>query len=357
MSYLEERLQADLTGIRDFVWNLGEDVEQAVRDAKRVLLLRDEVLAYQTVLGDNPINRASRKCDRLCHAFIARHLPSAGHLREMAGTIRVNVALERIGDYAVTICREAMQLEEDLPGHFQLQLDEMSDECVDILRQSREAFRDQNAELAMALMKVAKRVEGKMDNIYGPLFDEGASLSARTMLVVFVVFSLLKRVTDQAKNICDQTVYTVRGVAKIPKVHRILFLDQQAAGRGLMAAAIGRKNHGGSAEFLIATPGATDQASGELLNFLDSNGLESEGLVSDTTEALVHDWGDFDVIISVNGSVYDYLEQLPFHTSAQRWDIDAALDGNHHEMFRELRARIDELMDLLVGDEVARADQ
>ncbi len=103
MSHFEQRLEADLEAIRDWVWALGSDVEQALRHAKQALLLRDEDLAYATVLGDGPINRKSRACDRMCHAFIARHLPGAGHLREIAATIRVNVALERIGDYAVTI--------------------------------------------------------------------------------------------------------------------------------------------------------------------------------------------------------------------------------------------------------------
>ena len=118
MSHFEERLEADLAGIRDWVWQLGGDVEQALRNAKQALLLHDEDLAYNTVLSDNPINRKSRACDRMCHAFIARHLPGAGHLREIAATIRVNVALERIGDYAVTISREAVQLKQALPKIF-----------------------------------------------------------------------------------------------------------------------------------------------------------------------------------------------------------------------------------------------
>ena len=123
MSHFEERLEADLTAIREWVWQMGNDVEGALLNSKRALLMRDEELAYATVLGDNPINRKSRACDRLCHTFIARHLPGAGHLREMAATIRVNVALERIGDYAVTISRESLQLSSDLPEKFIVQID------------------------------------------------------------------------------------------------------------------------------------------------------------------------------------------------------------------------------------------
>ena len=78
MSHLEERMEADLNYIREWVWNIGEDVEEALRNAKKTLILRDPELAYEVILGDHPINRASRRCDRLCHRFIARYLPGAG---------------------------------------------------------------------------------------------------------------------------------------------------------------------------------------------------------------------------------------------------------------------------------------
>ena len=108
MSHLEERMENDLNHIRDWLWKIGEDVEAALRTAKKTLVLRDSEMAYETILGDHPINRDSRACDRMCHTFIARYLPGAGALREMASTIRINVILERMGDYAVTICREAV---------------------------------------------------------------------------------------------------------------------------------------------------------------------------------------------------------------------------------------------------------
>ena len=116
MSHLEERMENDLNYIREWVWKIGEDVENALRNAKKTLVLRDPEMAYEIILGDHPINRASRRCDRLCHRFIARYLPGAGALREMASTIRINVILERIGDYAVTISREALQLRRSCPS-------------------------------------------------------------------------------------------------------------------------------------------------------------------------------------------------------------------------------------------------
>ena len=110
MSHYERRLEKDLKQIRKGVRNLAKQVGTALKNAIDALLSGDEDKAYSTVLGDTRINRVSREIDRLCHAFIARHLPSAGHLRLISSVLRSNIALERIGDYAVNISRESRQL-------------------------------------------------------------------------------------------------------------------------------------------------------------------------------------------------------------------------------------------------------
>ena len=109
-------------------------------------------------------------------------------------------------------------------------IDGIADDSIEILSGSRTAFREGNAERAIALMQAAKRMEGRMDGFYDELFAQDDRMDATTMMVIFVVFNMFKRVADQAKNICDQTVFAVRGVAKLPKVYRILFLDQPAQG-------------------------------------------------------------------------------------------------------------------------------
>lgn len=354
MSHFEERLEADLGRIRDFVWKMGDAVENALRQAKQALLFRDAELAYATVLGDNPINRDSRACDRLCHTFIARHLPGAGHLREMAAIIRVNVALERIGDYAVTISRESLQLESALPEKFIVQLDLLADESIQILHEARKAFRDDNAESALTLMKMAKQVENNMDTIYDQLFAEDNGLAARTALTIFVVFNLLKRVADQAKNICDQTVYAVRGVPKVPKVHRLLFLARPGSGLGQLAVAIGRKNFPTEARFEAATPGVAEPLSEALRSFLAETGLPDDGLETRKLEHLEHDLSAYDLLIALEGKYGDYVEHVPFHTSALSWSPPAAGEtGDFTGAYRALLAEIQALLDLLVGDEGA----
>ncbi|MFC1776034.1 phosphate uptake regulator PhoU [Pseudomonadota bacterium] len=349
MSHFEERMEADLKIIRDMVWKIGEDVEAALHNARKVLVLRDSELAYKTVLNDHPINRETRECDRLCHTFIARHLPGAGPLREMASTSRVNVTLERIGDYAVTICREALQVTSPLSPQLNNYVDSVFDESISILSDSRKSFRDGNAEMAIALMKAAKRVQGKMDGVYETLFAEDDRMDGATMMAVFVVFNLLKRVADQAKNICDQTVYAVKGIAKIPKTYRILFLAQPGSGLGQLATAIARKNFPASGYFASATPGAEEPVPDILKAFLVDRALPDEDLVTEQLEVLKHDLDDFFVIVSLNSRFEDYLPKVPFHTSALSWELPGGSDIKQN--YVELHEEIQQLMTLLAGDE------
>jgi phosphate transport system protein len=348
MSHLEERMETDLNYIRDWLWKLGDDVEDALRRAKKILLLRDVDQAYDIILGDLPINRASRQCDRLCHTFIARYLPGAGALREMASTIRVNVVLERMGDYAVTISREALQLEAPLPERFSSRIDLLADDAIEIMSEARKAFREGNAERAIGLMKAAKRMEGRMDTFYDELFAADDRIDHATMMVIFVVFNMFKRVADQAKNICDQTVFAVRGVSKLPKVYRVLFLDQAGSGIGQLAAAIGRKNFPETAEFSVATPGGSDALEEDLRGFLVETGLPDEDLATESLEALERDFSDYTVLVSVNGRVPDYVQKVPFHSSALNWSLPA--DADRAAQYRFLRDEIISLVTLMAGE-------
>ena len=348
MSHLEERMETDLNAIRDWVWKIGDDVENALRQAKKTLVLRDPDLAYEIILGDHPINRASRRCDRLCHRFIARYLPGAGALREMAATIRINVILERIGDYAVTISREALQLRKPLPDKYAQRIDDAADTAIEILSESRQAFRDGNAEQAIALMNATKRLDARMDSIYDDLFEKDSELNRTSRVVIFAVLTVLKRVADQSKNICDQTVFAVRGIAKLPKVYRILFLDKKGSGLGQIATAIGRHNYADIVDFTVATPGGTDPLSKDLRQFLQEAGLPDDGLRTEPLEALELDLADYDVVVCVNGHYHDYVQRMPFHTSALNWPVagESATDA-----YRDLRSRITDLVELLAGPE------
>ena len=359
MTHYEERLEADLERIKQEVELLAASVSAALQGAMRSFLAGDEEGAHETVLGDYPINRASRNLDRLCHAFIARHLPSAYHLRLMSSIIRVNISLERIGDYAVTIAREALQLTDPPGSSTGQQLTALTHQVESLLDDAVAAFVDGNAESARALMSIPQQVEISMDGVYDGLFDSGKNRTRRVMVVYFVVFGLLKRVADQAKNICNQTIFAMTGEIKPTKVFSILFVDETNSYRSQMAEAVARKRYPNSGKYVSAGRNPSTIVDPMLLEFLDDLGVDASDISCNGLDAVENDLVFFDVIVSLDKKVRKYFLDTPFHTSTLRWKIDTLAEGldeeqkqaQFEETYRELTVKIDELMQLLVGDD------
>lgn len=356
MSHYEKRLAHDLSVILDRVSALSTQVGRALLNSQEALFSGDETTAYRTVLGDHVINKASREIDRLCHAFIARHLPSAGHLRQMSSIIRVNVALERIGDYAVTIGRESVQRSCPPTGNLAKELHSLGEEARRLLGESVSAFNEGDAEKARVLMPLPERIESAMDGVYSELIEHSTGREPRDIVADFVVFNLFKRIADQAKNICDQTVFATLGEIKPPKVFHILFVDEVNSVNAQMAEALARKRFPNVAEYANAGQEPLDNASPQLLEFLETRGVDAEGLTTRGIDSAALSLASYDVVVGLAKPLKENFPQLPFHTSALSWDLPG--DSSEHdeateglaEVYRVLVAEIDDLMGLLLGE-------
>ena len=159
MKHYEKRLEQDEQDIRDNTAAIAAMVGEALKNAVHAVRTGNHKLANLTVLGDGEINRAVRAIDRDCHRFIVRHLPSAGHLRLMSATIRAVIALERIGDYAVSIARVATRLSAPPDQHLAAAVENMAAESGEMLERAMQAFVEGNAEQAKAIKVMADQVE------------------------------------------------------------------------------------------------------------------------------------------------------------------------------------------------------
>jgi phosphate transport system protein len=355
MSHLEARLAHDLEHLRGEVSTLSRMVQEAIKQSVHALQTGNTKLAYATVLNDLPINRKMREIDRLCHQFIAVHLPSAGHLRLISSIIRTNIALERIGDYAVTIAREAVKLSQSkgVIQHDSLEL--VAGEAELILEQAMSSFNEGTADAAKATMKQAEKLEQNLEGIYKRMLSDESELAMRDQLAIFIVFNQLKRVADQAKNICEDAVFAVTGDPKSPKIYDILFVDETNSLASQMAVAIARKNYPNSGHYSSAGQSPADTLDKEMIAFMDGRGLSLQDAktrpISDITfdELVSHH-----IIVSLDNPISNYFEEIPFHTTVLEWDIgplpEAGDNGGFESLYRELAVRISDLMTLLRGE-------
>jgi len=355
MSRLEERLHKDLTHIRDELAAQAERVIEAVNDAIRAVQTGDRELAFATVLADHPANRAMRRIDQLCHSFIAVHLPSAGHLRMLSAAIRVNIELERIGDYAVTIAREAVQLSTPPAGVTAREIERFAGEALLMLRQAVKSFNELNAEAAKTTMAIAEPVEHDLEGVYSGLMGCGTEERMKDLFATFIVFTQLKRVVDQAKNICEETVFAVTGKQKAAKRYNILFIDDDNGLLSLMAESIARTNRPEAGRYRSAgaTPAAAVNA--DLAAFLKERGADCSECEPSAISALTAaEVAEQHVIVSLGGPVESYIEKIPFHTSALRWEVEPPAAGDRPALeaaYRDIALHVTDLMDLLRGEE------
>ncbi|MCG6869770.1 MAG: phosphate signaling complex protein PhoU [Gammaproteobacteria bacterium] len=357
MSHYEERLEEDLGKIHQRIADMARDTSLALKNAVHALQTGDHELASKTILGDHEINRTMREIDDMAHGFLAVHLPSGGHLRFLSSVIRANIAFERIGDYAVTIARVSEQLSAPPSGEIGRELERISNQAQTMLRQAISAFDEQNAEMAKATMVMEREMEYDLDTVYGELTQNTEMQKVKGLLGIFAVLSYLKRTADQAKNICEDTVFAVTGETKAAKVYNIVFLDEDNATLGQMAEAMARKTFPNSGNYASAgrNPAAAIDATME--RFMREHGCDLSGARPKPIDLTHQELAEKHVVVSLQGPVKSYLPELPFHTTGVEWELDgiptgqdeSATNAEWESLYRDVAVRVRDLMETLRG--------
>ncbi len=359
MTFYEQRLATDREEIQRRVVAVGRQVTAAVRESVRALLEHDEAACARVILGDLPINREVRAINRQCHRFIARHLPSGSHLRFVSAVLQMNVALERIGDYAVTIAREGVQLPAAPRGRLAEELQELTDQATTVLGHALDAFEGQDASLARMTKPEAKSVGRTFAQTYRELTQQGSDLPLPQALAMLNVFHRLERVGDQAKNLCEDTLFELTGEAKPPKQYQVLFVDARATIAAPLAAALGRKTFPESGQYTAAGYQPGDALDPALLSLANELALEVPG--PQPLPAQLQDLEQFHVIVGLTPGVRRELPAVPYSTAFLQWEVPRLADASSgadlpeklRELSRELSNRIHDLMTTMRGEDAS----
>ncbi|GAB4144035.1 MAG: hypothetical protein Fur0037_11790 [Planctomycetota bacterium] len=349
-THYEARLQKDLDWIEDLLGIVGAGTEQAIGDAVKAVTTLDRDLAAKTVLGDYVINRQTRELDWLCHAFVARHLPSAGHLRFVSSVMRLATALERIGDYACTISRTASQLSAPPTPQAQRDIEVIGEHARKELHDSMRAFLSRDVARAQVLIQEAASFTHNFDRVFEHLAREGDEGLRPTieLFALMATFNRLDRVIHQAKNICEETVFVCTGRMKSERRFEILFVDRDGRGAGHLAENFARKAFPRSGNYRCASLEPAQEIDPSFVEFAERNGLDLSGAWPTPFSALASNLSSFQIVVCLEKGLRDILGKIPFHTTAIEWDLDPS--AKPEDAYKTLTPRIRELMELLRGE-------
>ncbi len=360
--YLEESMQRDIDRIRGRVLEMADRAENALRSALQALLTNHRQQAYTIILRDQFIDELEKEIDQLCLEFLVRQQPAGAHLRFAYATIKINAELERIGDYGESIARQVLKLSAlSAPSPSYERFVEIAHLAIPMLRDAVRAFVNQDAALARSTIFIEEKVNTMRDRINSELLyaEKTGRIGLETLTPLAQIARRYERVSDQAKNICEEVLYMCTGeYSKHAGADgfRILFLDAHNSGSSQLAEAVG--NSLGLPKIQFSSAGLDSQPlDPPLVAFLAGKGIVLTGKASQAVESIPN-LEQFQVIIALTPEVRASFKPAKTKTILLDWptvdpdlethspeQIQAAYEANFHY----LRAQIKDLAEAIIG--------
>lgn len=206
-------LDRDERDVKDAVLRVGSLVDGQIRAAVRALVARDPEAAGLVSRGDAEINAAQRAITDAVAVTIATQAPVARDLRMLLALDHVAHELERIGDHAAAIARQAVRLADAAPFAEAARISEMGNVAAKLVAGALTALVDGDDAAARAVAAE----DDELDHLYRDVFAsvvEGmrrdpAFVEPGTRLILAAHW--LERIGDRATNVAEDVVHLVTG--------------------------------------------------------------------------------------------------------------------------------------------------
>lgn len=203
-----------LDKLKTMVLALGELVGRAVEDAIAAVERRDTNLAARVIAKEAEIDLQEVDLEEECLHTLALYQPVASDLRFIVALITINKDLERIGDLAVDLAEEALQLAEtSATDRVPFDLVGEGRRVRDMLQKSLRALIHVDAGLAEQVRTADDEVDSihrqacrRIEQAIGDRPDDVSRL-----LSLLEITRRLERIADHAVNIAEDVIYMSRG--------------------------------------------------------------------------------------------------------------------------------------------------
>jgi phosphate transport system protein len=206
-------LQEELDQLEAALQEEGAHVLRALRGAMNALLQSDVELADEVIAFDDEIDTTYLGIEEGIQSLLARQTPVAVDLRLVLAILHINLHLERMADYCVTIAK-LTKLVRDVP-HDQTILEgfeEMGNRAEEMIRVALDSFRDRNVPRAESLVDLDELIDRANRRVVGHVLSLGGDPALREWgLRMIIVSRCVERIGDHAVDIGEQTAFLVSG--------------------------------------------------------------------------------------------------------------------------------------------------
>jgi phosphate transport system protein len=187
----------------------GQLVLRALRGAIKALEQRDDELADEVIAFDDDVDQRYVRIEEGIQLLLARQTPVASDLRLVLAILHVNLHLERMADYCVTIAKLSKLVPAVDPGpRFVEGFEEMGSRCEEMIRVALGSFGDRDLAGAESLVDLDELIDRANRRVVERILELGGDPEMREYgLRMVVVSRALERIGDHAVDIGEQTAY------------------------------------------------------------------------------------------------------------------------------------------------------
>ena len=208
-----EPLDREQREIKLNVLRMGALVEDAIRAAIAALVSHDSEAALAVIVGDGRINEAQRAVSTQIARTIATQQPVARDLRFLLSLDHVTYELERIGDHAASVAKQARRLAPEPPLKQYVDLPRMGELGAELVHGILRALVDIDQDQARAVAAGDDEIDALYHRTFSELIDlmrqdpDNVERGARIMLAAHY----LERIGDRVTNIAEDVVFLASG--------------------------------------------------------------------------------------------------------------------------------------------------
>ncbi len=192
---------------------MGSLVEAMIQYSIKILVERKEDLAKDIRKHEEDVNHIQVEIDEICLKLLALYQPTAGDLRFITSAMKINSDLERMGDQAVNIAENSLDLLKAPPLKPLIDLPRMAEIVKNMVKNCLDAFVSKDPELAGKVLQTDDQVDKFKDDIFKELLvymSQDPNNISRAMDLVLVSRNL-ERIGDHATNIAEDVIFMVSG--------------------------------------------------------------------------------------------------------------------------------------------------
>jgi phosphate transport system protein len=213
--HYSHRYDSELEEVVNRVLAMGGLVEAQLNRAIQAFLDGDTASAHEVIDADTRVNSFEVSIDERCVEILARRQPAAMDLRLIVAVIKTITDLERIGDLAEGVARMAVRLSESDRPRKQLfrDIETMGNRVTTMVHDALDAFARMDAAAALDVVRQDFAIDADHEAIMrqNATFMMEDPRNITRMLDVTYAARALERVGDHARNMCEYTIYLVKG--------------------------------------------------------------------------------------------------------------------------------------------------